>query len=43
MQLKIPQESASGPLTKVLEHLKFNNFDFGIFLSALEKFGEKQT
>jgi len=43
MQMKIQPESAPGPLTKVLEHLKFNNFSFGRFLSALEKFGEKQT
>ena len=43
MQMKIQQESAPGPLTKVLEHLKFNNFSFGRFSSTLEKFGEKQT
>ena len=43
MQMKIQPESAPGPLTKVLEHLKCNNFSFGRFLSALEKFGEKQT
>ena len=41
--MKIQPESAPGPLTKVLEDLKCNNFAFGIFLSALEKFGEKQT
>ena len=43
MQMKTQPESAPGPLTKVLEHLKDNNFAFGRFLSALEKFGEKQT
>src|SRR6266540_7133642 len=36
MQMKIQQESASGPITKVLEHLKCNNFSFGIFLSTME-------
>ena len=40
--MKIQQESAPGPLTKVLEHLKYNNIAFGRFLSALENFGEKQ-
>jgi len=41
--MNIQPESAPGTLTKVLEHLKCNNFSFGRFLSALEKFGEKQT
>ena len=41
--MNIQQKSASGPLTKVLEHLKFNNFSFGRFLSSLEKSGEKQN
>ena len=41
--MKIHPESAPGTLTKVLEHLKCNKFAFEIFLSALEKFGEKQT
>ena len=41
--MKIQQESASGPLTKVLELLKSSNFAFGRFSSTLEKFGEKQT
>src|SRR6266540_3797786 len=37
MQMNIQQESASGPLTKVLEHLKCNNFAFGRFWRNLEK------
>ena len=36
------KESAFEPLNKVLENLKANNFDFGRFLSSVEKFEEKQ-
>ena len=38
---KIQEESALGPLIKDLEYQKSNNFDFVIFWTYMEEFGEK--
>ena len=39
--MKIYKVSALGPLIKVLEHLKPNNFSFDIFWSYMEEIREK--
>ena len=41
LHFKIQQDSALEPLTKVLEHLKCNNFSFGRLWSSMEEMEEK--